>query len=152
MYGQTGSGKTHTLFGPPSFFKLDSGSHGICPKFFAQMLKLAEQDSSLSFTASAVELYFNDCNDLLNGKAKIPIAGQQNVKGSSMKQTTEMGGLKAEFDAKGKWVPPALLVQNAQQAKQSYQATGQKEIPLNTYQDVKKVMELIEVTRSSKGH
>ena len=93
MYGQTGSGKTHTLLGPPEFYKDSSYSWGICPKFFEQILTIASSDSSLSFTVSAVELYFNDCLDLLNGKAKIPIEGQSKVKKSSFMDTdAEKGG------------------------------------------------------------
>ena len=47
---------------------------GICPKFMNDMLKFAG-NQSVSFHASAVEVYFDDCFDLLNKKAKIPIAG-----------------------------------------------------------------------------
>lgn len=148
MYGQTGSGKTHTLFGPPSFFKYDYSCYGICPKFFAHMVDLAKDDPSLSFTASAVELYFNDCNDLLNNKATIPIAGQSSK--THFKGSAHCGGLQAQFDEKGKWVPPDLLTEKKK--PKTYEVYGQKEIDLNSPQDVIKVMELVEITRSSKGH
>jgi len=107
MYGQTGSGKTHTIFGPPSFFDKSTDCWGICPKFFMHMVKLASQDSNLKFTASAVELYFNDCNDLLNNKSKIPIAGQGKSK-VTPKQCYHSGGVNAEYSAKGKWISPEL--------------------------------------------
>jgi hypothetical protein len=71
------------LLGPPEFFKESTYKWGICPKFFEQILMCASSDSSLSFTVSAVELYFNDCLDLLNEKAKIPIEGQSKVKKAS---------------------------------------------------------------------
>ena len=74
MYGQTGSGKTHTLLGPPRFYELPTDSWGICPKFFLSILQRAESDTT-TFHATAVELYFDDCFDLFNKKAKIPIAG-----------------------------------------------------------------------------
>lgn len=32
-------------------------------------------DDSLTFTISAVEIYFENCFDLLNNKAKVPIKG-----------------------------------------------------------------------------
>ena len=59
----------------------------------------------MKFTASAVELYFNDCNDLLNEKAKIPIAGQGNSK-VNFKSGAHNGGIKASFDENGKWISP----------------------------------------------
>ena len=40
------------------------------------MLKFAAGNKNVTFHASAVELYFDDCFDLLNKKYKIPIAGQ----------------------------------------------------------------------------
>ena len=59
------------------------------------------------------------------------------------------GGIKAQYDENGKWIPPKV---GKDRVKPSYEATGQKEIELNTPQDVIKVMELVEITRSSKGH
>ena len=47
------------------------------------MVNLASKDSSYSFTTSVVELYLNDCNDLLNEKAKVPIAGMSAIKGKT---------------------------------------------------------------------
>ena len=41
----------------------------------AQVVDLSRKDKNITFFASAVEIYFNDCYDLLNNKAKIPIAG-----------------------------------------------------------------------------
>ena len=72
LYGQTGSGKTHTLLGPPQFYDVTRDLQGICPKFMNDMLKYTD---NCTFHASAVEVYFDDCYDLLNKKAKIPIAG-----------------------------------------------------------------------------
>jgi kinesin family protein 11 len=151
MYGQTGSGKTHTLFGPPSFFKKDYAEYGICPKFFAHMVNLAQQDSSLKFTASAIELYFNDCNDLLNEKKKIPIAGQTKSKGTSFRQGAHTGGINAQYDEKGKWIPPNI-VESQFSKENAYEAKGQEEVELNSPQDVIRVMELVEISRSCKGH
>ena len=52
-----------------------------------------------------VEVYLNDCYDLLNGKGKIPIAGMK------AKVSTKVGahiGVELERDANGKWIPPFL--------------------------------------------
>lgn len=97
MYGQTGAGKTHTLFGPPNFSLMSEEEWGICPRFLSNMLTHSESDSSMKLRASAVELYFNDCNDLLNGKAKVPIVGAQSkVKSSSsLARVPSYGNLKS---------------------------------------------------------
>lgn len=58
-------------------------SWGVCPKFFEEMLRIAANNQELTFHASAVEVYFDDCFDLLNNKAKIPIAGQSAIKKKS---------------------------------------------------------------------
>ena len=97
------------------------------------MVNMAQSDSSLNFTVSAVELYFNDCNDLLNNKAKIPIAGQSSVKSQSFRQTEMTGGLNAQFDEKGKWVPPKLTTKDH---KVEYEAKGAKEVDLQSEKDV----------------
>ena len=59
-----------------------------------------------------MELYFNDCLDLLNGKAKIPIDGQSKIKSSSfLDSNAEKGGRSFAAgvrDAKGKWIPPVI--------------------------------------------
>ena len=67
------------------------------------MVNLHNENPDLSFTASAVELYFNDCNDLLNGKAKIPIAGQGAAKSQPISS-------QANYDENGKWISPAAAM------------------------------------------
>ena len=64
MYGQTGSGKTHSLFGPPKFFNLSESEWGVCPKTIDSIIMKASGKLSMS----VVELYFDDCFDLLNNK------------------------------------------------------------------------------------
>ena len=66
------------------------------------MVILSQKDPSYSFTTSVVELYLNDCNDLLNEKCKIPIAGMSAIKGKSYNPRD----FKVDYDENGKWVPP----------------------------------------------
>lgn len=49
------------------------------------MLQQTNGNSNITFHASAVEVYFDDCFDLLNKKYKIPIAGQSAIKKTSQK-------------------------------------------------------------------
>lgn len=63
VYGQTGSGKTHSLFGPPKFFASVSTDWGFCPKVIQKVLN--NKDDGVSLYISAVEIYFDDCFDLL---------------------------------------------------------------------------------------
>lgn len=63
----------------------------------------SSQGSNLSI--SVVEIYFDDCFDLLNNKVQIPIQGF----GSGAKAKPGgymMGGSKAKYGADGKWVSP----------------------------------------------
>ena len=56
-------------------------------------------------TISVVEVYFDDCFDLLNGKAQVPISGF----GASKKAKPGgylMEGSKAKYGSDGKWVSP----------------------------------------------
>lgn len=109
VYGQTGSGKTHTLFGPPKFFNMGEDAWGICPKTCKTIFDRSGQ-SSLSM--SAVEVYFDDCYDLLNDKVKVAIAGF----GSGVKaKPVAQWAAKAEKDENGKWICP---LQNGTQTSQ----------------------------------
>jgi hypothetical protein len=80
-----------------------------------------------------VELYFNDCNDLLNEKAKIPIAGLGAK--TTVKKSYHTGGVEAQFDEKGKWIAPTFNDDKSAKKKSgdSYSAQGAKEIELNTF-------------------
>jgi hypothetical protein len=103
MYGQTGSGKTHSLFGPAKFFSSSAENWGLCPKSIEKIL--SEKASDTQVTVSAVEIYLDECFDLLNGKAQVPISGF----GASAKAKPGgylIQGSKAKFDGDGKWVSP----------------------------------------------
>lgn len=63
MYGQTGSGKTHTLFGPPKFFNSGFDQWGMCPRTVDYLI--SQKDASTTIHVSALEVYFDDCFDLL---------------------------------------------------------------------------------------
>jgi hypothetical protein len=49
-----------------------------------------------------VEIYFNDCYDLLNKKAKVAITGF----GQSNKTSANLTRANAEFSKDGKWISP----------------------------------------------
>ena len=145
VYGQTGSGKTHTLFGPPKFFNFGEDAWGICPRT-CQIIFSQSKDSQLSM--SAVEVYFDDCYDLLNNKIKVSIAGF----GSGVKAKTKAykAGIK-ETDANGKWVSP---YQNGSlsHAKEECEMKGQVFKPVNSTEEVMEIMRLVEATRTAKSH
>jgi hypothetical protein len=103
VYGQTGSGKTHSLFGPPKFFNSSADNWGLCPKTIEKILR--EKASDTQVMISVVEIYFDDCFDLLNGKAQVPISGF----GASKKAKPGgylLEGSKAKYGNDGKWVSP----------------------------------------------
>ncbi len=103
VYGQTGSGKTHSLFGPEKFFSSSADNWGLCPKTIEKIL--TEKASDTRVAVSALEIYFDDCFDLLNGKAQVPISGF----GASAKAKPGgylMEGSKVRYNSDGKWVSP----------------------------------------------
>ena len=74
-YGQTGSGKTYTMFGPDEVIRDWSGSdvtlHGLAPRAIADIfasLRSAPKASQFVVMASYVEVYNDQCNDLLGGR------------------------------------------------------------------------------------
>jgi len=81
---------------------------------------------------SAVEIYFHECFDLLNGKGRIPIAGF----GAHAKRKTKEG--KQD-------------VQNATKAPE-YAAKSQAEVELTDMDGIKKLMKIVEDTRLTKGN
>ena len=119
---------------------MDNNAWGICPKFLKDMLRFSEGNKNFTFHASAVEVYFDDCFDLLNKKAKIPIAGQSKIKMKSKKGNN--GGYPA-FGYKSK---------KGFDQGESYAAQGCQEIQITSESDIKNVMATVESTRSSKSH
>ena len=74
----------------------------MCPRTIDNILS-SSKGSSL--TVSVVEIYFDDCFDLLNNKVQVPIAGF----GSGAKAKPGgylMNGSKAKYDKDGKWIAP----------------------------------------------
>ncbi|CAK0858766.1 unnamed protein product [Prorocentrum cordatum] len=119
-YGQTGSGKTYTLFGPPDCFSksdeaqasadADGASLGLCPRALRDIRQAVRGDpaATTSLFVSAVEIYLEECYDLLNNKVKVPIAGASSVSkkaGGSFNGQRLGGGARS---ADGKWVPPVV--------------------------------------------
>lgn len=71
----TGSGKTYTMFGPEEVIRDWSGSdvtlHGLAPRAIADIfasLRSAPKASQFVVMASYVEVYNDQCNDLLGGR------------------------------------------------------------------------------------
>ena len=61
----------------------------------------------MTLSVQAVEIYFNDCYDLLNNKTRVMIQGfgrNVNVLGG---QSHLNNGVNVMRDEKGKWVSPA---------------------------------------------
>ncbi|CAM9533902.1 unnamed protein product, partial [Heterosigma akashiwo] len=171
MYGQTGSGKTYSLFGPPYCFSstvIDVGSEtelfegvsiprvwGLFPRSALYLLSqlqatLAENPDQCYLNVSAVEVYLNQCYDLLNGKVRVPVAGF----GKGAKATAHCNRLLTTNtrDKDGKWIPPWIDGQFNTHDDAGYEAAGQTSRQLRSAEDLLALMQLVDNSRSAKSH
>ena len=181
VYGQTGSGKTHTLFGPPNSFHSESlastnvdevfhnvkipTSWGIFPRVVLHLLSNQQQQqqnnkqqqqsqtNNIGITATAVEIYMDNCYDLIQDKQKISIEGygkSNKVSGrGSFLETTQV-----KRDGSGKWIPPRTLVDKQQSLNnnEGYGMSGAKSTILSNVNELLDFMRIVEATRTSKSH
>lgn len=164
VYGQTGSGKTHTLFGPPNSFHskvLENANEvfhdlnipqdwGIFPRIILNILNNKRSlQTTAGITATAVEIYMDNCYDLLRDGQKIAVAGfgrSRKVSGrGSFLDTTEV-----RRDSKGRWVPPRTTVEKT--INEGYEMQGAKASFLTNLQSLIEFMSIVEATRTSKSH
>ena len=101
-YGQTGSGKTFTMFGPDSVMenwqKSSEEEYGLAPRaisaFFDGVTSLPE-DKQYLVTCSSVEVYNDQCNDLLGGRKGLSVReaadGRVSVEGLSKEVVSSPG-------------------------------------------------------------
>jgi len=162
VYGQTGSGKTHTLFGPPNSFhsntlKNDATeafhnvkipvSWGAFPRIVLSLLNNSKISSGI--TATAVEIYMDNCYDLMRDGQKIAVEGfgrSRKVSGrGSFLETTEI-----KRDSAGKWIPPRTLVDKPK--NEGYEMRGAKSLILTDVHTLLEFMSVVEATRTSKSH
>lgn len=157
VYGQTGSGKTHTLFGPPNSFHDNSlspdhakevfqgasipNSWGLFPRIVLHLLH-ATKSSAMGVTATAVEIYMDQCYDLMNDKQRIAVAGYgRSAKTSgrgSFLETTEV-----KRDGNGRWIPPRTLVDKP--LNEGYGLRGAKSLILKDCRMLLDFMRVVEV-------
>ncbi|KAK1739678.1 kinesin family protein [Skeletonema marinoi] len=162
VYGQTGSGKTHTLFGPPNSFhsntlKNDATeafhnvkipvSWGAFPRIVLSLLNNSKISSGI--TATAVEIYMDNCYDLMRDGQKIAVEGfgrSRKVSGrGSFLETAEI-----KRDSAGKWIPPRTLVDKPK--NEGYEMRGAKSLILTDVHTLLEFMSIVEATRTSKSH
>ena len=179
VYGQTGSGKTHTLFGPPNSFhggsltgtnarELFQGVYiphewGAFPRTVLQLLDANKKNmnrsthmnhnkgpSSISIIATAVEIYMDNCYDLMRDKQKIAVAGfgrsAKTTGRGSFLETTEV-----KRDSSGRWIPPRTLVERPKK-NEGYEMRGAKSKILSDVNSLLDFMRVVEATRTSKSH
>lgn len=161
VYGQTGSGKTHTLFGPPNSFHSNTLindateafhnvkipiSWGVFPRI---VLSLLNKSKTTGITATAVEIYMDNCYDLMRDGQKIAVAGfgvSRKVSGrGSFLETTEV-----RRDSAGKWIPPRTLVDKPK--NEGYEMRGAKSLIITDVHTLLEFMSIVEATRTSKSH
>ena len=164
VYGQTGSGKTHTLFGPPNSFHAATlapgnvdevfknvtipSSWGSFPRIVLHLLQ-DNRVASSGITATAVEIYMDNCYDLIRDKQKIDVAGF----GRSCKTSGRGAFLETcevRRDSSGKWIPPRTTVEKP--LNEGYEIRGAKSTILSDVHSLLNFMCIVEATRTSKSH
>lgn len=164
VYGQTGSGKTHTLFGPPNAFHGGSlapenvdevfknvsipKSWGAFPRIVLHLLH-ASRAAASGVTATAVEIYMDNCYDLMRDKQKIAVAGF----GRSSKTSGRGAFLETcevKRDSSGKWIRPRM--EGDKTTNEGYAMRGAKSTSLSNVRSLLDFMCVVEATRTSKSH
>ncbi len=156
LYGQTGSGKTYSLFGPPDRFQVSSSSEmlsmslpesghdnyppywGIFPRCISYFLNIKR-----SIYVSMVELYQDQCYDLLNHHTRVQLK-----KNSSTYRST-VSTVGAKYDSNGKWIPPFL---NGKENVVEVDLQGQKEIQIRDNEELMSMCQLLESSRHTSAH
>ena len=121
-------------------------SWGIFPRVALHLILHKSKNNSHGITATAVEIYMDNCYDLMREKQKIAVEGfgrSRKVSGrGSFLETCEV-----KRDASGKWVPPRTLVE-----KEGYGMRGAKSTILSDVNSLLDFMRIVEATRTSKSH
>lgn len=134
--------KTHTLFGPPNAFHgrsledhhaneqfkgtLIPSTWGVFPRLVLELLT-----SGPSVTATAVEIYMDNCYDLMReNKPKIAIAGFGKSSKISGKGLIDCRSIQR--DKMGKWVPPPTVVERPKMDR--YELRGAKPLLITNVQ------------------
>ena len=119
---------------------------GIFPRLVLHLLMHKNSNNILGITATAVEIYMDNCYDLMREKQKIAVEGfgrSRKVSGrGSFLETCEV-----KRDSSGKWVPPRTLVE-----KEGYGMRGAKSTILSDANSLLDFMRIVEATRTSKSH
>jgi len=110
------------------------------------------QTNNIGITATAVEIYMDNCYDLIQDKQKISIEGygkSNKVSGrGSFLETTQV-----KRDGSGKWIPPRTLVDRHQSLhNEGYGMRGAKSTKLSNVTQLLDFMRIVEATRTSKSH
>lgn len=121
-------------------------SWGIFPRLVLHLLLHKNNNNLHGITATAIEIYMDNCYDLMRDKQKIAVEGfgrSRKVSGrGSFLETCEV-----KRDSAGKWVPPRTLVE-----KEGYGTRGAKSTILSDSNSLLDFMRIVEATRTSKSH
>eukprot|EP00928_Gymnodinium_smaydae_P086221 TRINITY_DN7013_c0_g1_i1.p1 TRINITY_DN7013_c0_g1~~TRINITY_DN7013_c0_g1_i1.p1 ORF type:complete len:551 (-),score=81.21 TRINITY_DN7013_c0_g1_i1:413-1834(-) len=156
-YGQTGSGKTHTMLGPPGVLTDRAIEGGGVPSEWGcwpRAILSALAHDGVELHLWAVEIYFDNVFDLLDGKKVVKTGGKVNARGiSSYGQTNQ-----AQYEG-GKWVPPLAAGADGEfrtssaAAKMNESAvSGQSKVKVESAADVVRVGRMVEMTRVAQSH
>ncbi len=94
---------------------------------------------------SMVELYQDQCYDLLNHHKRVRI--NKSNRSSSAKSSVSVVG--AQYDENGKWIPPFL---NGKENTVTVDLQGQKEIEVRTNEELIRLCQILESARHTNQH
>lgn len=131
----------------------------MCPKVMIEAINRLNSSSinvntvsnSIILKVSCLEIYLNECFDLLNNKQKIPIAGYKNIGMGSLKGTVEKMDVRMPDGRRLDDRHPDAVAY-LKQKQQEFLAQGTTEFNIKNVDDITNIMKIIEVTRSAKSH
>ena len=123
---------------------------GILPRLVLDLLASdtgAGAVAAAALSATAVEIYMDNCYDLMSQKQKIAVEGF----GRSSKISGRGGFIETtqvQRDTNGRWVPPRTLVERPE----GYGLKGAQSTILENISDLVNFLQVVEATRTSKAH
>lgn len=120
---------------------------GIFPRCISHFLSqsTSSYDDDIKVFVSMVELYQDQCYDLLNHHTRVRLSKSSNT--SYKSKVARVG--KPTYDKNGKWMPPFV---NGMENFETCELQGQKELKISSHEELMRICQLLESARHTNEH